>query len=206
MSSQVVAVVPVREGSSRIKNKNFTPFGEDPTLVHRKIRHLKNADCFSHIYISSDSPKAKQIAKECGVDFLPRDPEMCTSTPRWYEVVVHILNTVPGNPIVTWALVTGPLFERYREAVNLFLKSQETHDSLVGVKSYREYFINEEGQPFFFGFGPWHPYTNEIKPLYAINDTIFIAKKSDQLHWRYWMGRKPILFQCDPIESIDLNF
>ena len=38
--AQVVAVVPVREGSSRIKDKNFMPFGGYPTLVHNKVAQL----------------------------------------------------------------------------------------------------------------------------------------------------------------------
>ncbi|MFA6143152.1 MAG: hypothetical protein WC738_07690, partial [Candidatus Omnitrophota bacterium] len=61
-SVPIVAVVPVREGSSRIKDKNFVPFGGHPTLVHNKIDHLKASGCFDHIYISSDSQRARDIA------------------------------------------------------------------------------------------------------------------------------------------------
>lgn len=204
--SPVVAVVPVREGSSRIKDKNFVPFGAHETLVHNKIAHLKQAGCFDHIYISSDSRRAKEIAKETGVEFLDRDPVMCTSAPRWDEVIVSILNAVPGEPHVAWAMVTSPLFTRYGDAVTEYLSEQKRHDSLVGVKEIKEYIIDEAGRPLFYSFGVWHPYSDEIKPLYAINDTVFIAKKSDQLKWRYWMGRKPYLFQCGTKESIDVNF
>ncbi|MFH0771703.1 MAG: hypothetical protein V1933_03700 [Candidatus Omnitrophota bacterium] len=204
--NQVAAVVPVREGSSRIKDKNFMPFGKYPTLVHNKLEHLKNSGAFDHIYVSSDSERVRGIAQECGVEFLRRDPLMCTNKPRWDEVVEAILNTVPGNPHMAWAMVTSPLFTRYKEAVDVYLANLDKNDSLVGVKQIREYLIDEMGRPLFYSFGVWHPYSNEIKPLYAINDTIFIAKKSDQLYWRYWIGRKPFLFQCEPKESIDVNF
>ena len=204
--SNIIAIVPVREGSTRIADKNFLPFGEHATLIHRKVEHLKKSDCFSKIYISSDSLRAHTIALECDVDFVGRSTIMCSSEPRWDEVMVHILDTVPGNPHVLWAMVTSPLFERYREAVDLYFNQLSTHDSLVGVKSFKEYFIDEEGRPLFYSFGPWHPYSHELKPLYAINDTVFISRKSDQLKWRYWIGRKPVLFQCEFIESIDINF
>lgn len=205
-TNQIVAVVPVREGSSRIKDKNFLPFGKYPTLVHNKIQQLKNSECFDHIYLSSDSRRVKEIAESCGIEFLYRDPEMCTSKPRWDEVVVAILNTVPGNPHVVWAMVTSPLFIRYKEAVEFYLSNLNEYDSLVGVKQIREYLVDDKGRPLFYSFGVWHPYSNEIKPLFAINDVIFIAKKSDQIYWRYWIGRKPFLFHCDPVESIDINF
>ena len=204
--SDIVVVVPIREGSSRIRDKNFRPFGAHPTLVHRKIEHLKNAGCFSHIYISSDSQRAKEIAEECDVKYLPRDPIMCTSKPRWDEVVVSVMNDVPGDPHVAWSMVTSPLFTRYADAVRLYFDSLGEHDSLVGVKKVNEYLIDEVGRPLFFGFGCWHPYTTEFKPMYAISDTICIAKKSDQLKWRYWFGRKPKLFDNSPIEAIDVNF
>jgi len=203
---EMVVVVPVREGSNRIKDKNFVPFAGYPTLVHNKLQHLKDSGCFERIYVSSDSQKAKAIADECGVDFLPRDPLMCTSKPRWDEVIESILGTVPGNPHVAWAMVTSPLFTRYSEAVKTYLANLEEHDSLMGVKQIREYLVDEFGKPLFYSFGVWHPYSNEIRPLYAINDTIFIARKSDQLRWRYWIGRKPWLFQCAAVESIDVNF
>jgi N-acylneuraminate cytidylyltransferase len=205
-SNKMIAVIPVREGSTRIKDKNFLPFGEYPTLIHNKIHQLKNADCFEHIYLSSDSQRVKDIAEETEVEFLHRDPFMCTNKPRWDAVIEAILNTVPGDPHVTWAMVTSPLFTRYKEAVEHYLLNLNTNDSLVGVKQIREYLIDEAGRPLFYSFGVWHPYSNEIKPLYAINDTIFIAKKSDQLYWKYWIGRIPYLFHGGSKESIDVNF
>lgn len=203
---EIAAVVPVREGSTRIKDKNFLPFGKSPTLIHNKIQQLKDAACFEHIYISSDSARVKRIAEDLGVEFLRRDPVMCTSKPRWDEVIESILGTVPGDPHVLWAMVTSPLFIRYKDAVDAYIAGGKNSDSLVGVKMIREYIVDEMGRPLFYSFGPWHPYSNELKPLYAINDTVFIARKSDQLRWRYWIGLKPHLFECDPLESIDVNF
>lgn len=203
---QVVAIVPVREGSTRIKDKNFVRFGRYPTLVHNKVEQLKRSGCFDHIYLSSDSQRVREISKECGVEFLHRDPVMCTAKPRWDEVVEAIINTVPGEAHVLWALATSPLFVRYKEAVESYLSRLSTNDSLVGVKEIREYLIDEAGRPLFYSFGAWHPYSSELKPLYAINDAVFIAKKSDQLRWRYWIGRRPYLFMCGGTESIDINF
>lgn len=203
---EVVAVIPVRDGSTRIREKNFRAFGPAPTLLHHKIDQVKSAGCFQRIYVSSDSDRARKIAEECGVTYLPRDPVMCTGGPRWDEVVVSIMETVPGDPHVAWTLVTGPLFDNYGEAVRTYLSNLETHDSLVGVKKLQEYLLDEAGRPLFFGFGRWHLYTNEIKPLYSINDAVFIARKSDQIRWRYWFGPKPFLYVMGSLESIDINF
>jgi N-acylneuraminate cytidylyltransferase len=203
---EVVALVPVREGSQRIMDKNFRPFGGYPTLLHHKIEQLRQSGCFSHIYVSSDSDRVRKIIEECGAEFLPRDPIMCTSSPRWDEVVVSVMGDIPGNPHVAWAMVTSPLFDQYAPAVERYLESLGQYDSLVAVKSVREYLIDEQCRPLFVGFGPWHPYTTEIKPFYAISDALFIARKSDQVLWRYWFGRKPYLLEISNLEAIDINF
>ena len=202
----VVALVPVREGSQRVKDKNFRPFGEQPTLLHYKIAQLKEANCFERIYVSSDSERARRVAQECGVEFVPREPLMCTSTPRWDEVIVSIMQTLPGDPHVAWTLVTSPLCENYHEAVQRYREHLGPHDSLVGVKRLQEYLVDEAGRPFFFSFGPWHPYTPELKPMFIINDAIYIAKKSDQIRWRYWFGLRPSLYEMPSLESISINF
>ena len=69
---KVVALVPVREGSQRVKGKNFIPFGDGKSLLEIKIHALKDADCFDHIYVSSDSDRAREVALENGVEFLLR--------------------------------------------------------------------------------------------------------------------------------------
>ena len=34
----------------------------------------------------------------------------------WPVVLEHILETLPGDPHVVWALTTSPLFNRFKEA------------------------------------------------------------------------------------------
>ena len=207
MRNELVAVIPVRVGSTRIKRKNFQPFGEYKTLIHQKIDHLKRSGCINKIYVSSNNDEIRSIADECNVEYLEREDYYCSSEARWDEVVTHIVESIPGSPHILWAMVTSPLFIRYQDAINeYFLGLEEGYDSLIGVKKINEYLIDESGRPLFFAFGPWHPYTTEFKPMYAINDVVFIAPKDLQIKLRYWFGRNPKLLECDVIESIDVNF
>ena len=115
---EVVALIPVREGSQRVKQKNFKPFSNEKSLLNLKIRQLQDADCFDKIYISSDSDLAKDIAHEEGASFLYRDPYMCGHEARLYEYNNYMLNTVPGDPIVAWTMTTAPLFDNYKPVVS----------------------------------------------------------------------------------------
>ena len=70
---KIVAVVPIRKGSQRVKNKNFKSFCGKNLLIH-KIIALKKVKNIDEIIINTDSEKAISIAKKCSMlkrkDFL----------------------------------------------------------------------------------------------------------------------------------------
>ena len=200
----IVALIPIREGSERIKNKNFVEFSGGQSLLEIKIDHLKQAGCFDRIYVSSDSDKAREIAVNKGVDFLERAKEMCQSSVIWPDVVEHIISTIPGNPIVTWSLVTSPLFKRYANAVKDFFSHKE-NDSLVAVLPKKSFFINKFGRGINYNPGYWHPYSQELETYYEVTGASYIGLKSDMLKWGYWFGIKPYLFEVSETEAIDVD-
>ena len=67
--NKIVAVVPIRKGSQRVKRKNFRPFAEKNLLIH-KIEMLKKLDYIDEIIINTDSAKAISIAKKLDVNIL----------------------------------------------------------------------------------------------------------------------------------------
>jgi len=205
MSEKTVALVPVREGSQRVKDKNFKPFAGEKSLLHLKIRQLKGAGCFDEIYISSDSPKAEEICREEGVGFLRRETRYCRSDVRWYEVTDHILGTVPGDPLVAWTMVTAPLFDAYGEAIARFREARDK-DSLLTVLKSREYILDAKGRPVNCNYGFWHSYTNELDPHYVITGSLYLARKSDQLRWHYWIGEDPLLYEISKFECVDVDY
>lgn len=52
--TKMTAIIPVRAGSRRLKNKNILPFGDSNLLVW-KIRQLKTVESIDNIIVSSDS-------------------------------------------------------------------------------------------------------------------------------------------------------
>ena len=56
---EIVALIPVREGSERVKGKNFIPFCEGKSLLEIKINTLKEADCFDLPHL--ETPYSKEV-------------------------------------------------------------------------------------------------------------------------------------------------
>jgi len=202
---KIVALVPVREGSQRVKGKNFIPFGDGKSLLEIKINALKEADCFDHIYVSSDSDRARAVALENGVEFLLRDEKMCQADVIWSDVVEHIMGTVPDNPIVAWALTTSPMFCNHGGAVKKFFEINENYDSLVAVEKKKSFFLNSHGRGVNFNPGLWHPYSQQLEPWYEVTGACYIGRKSDMQNWKYWFGINPYLFEITSAESVDVD-
>lgn len=205
MSAENVALIPVRVGSQRVKQKNFKPFKGGKSLLEIKIAQLKQADCFDHIYISSDSQKVSDIAAENDVEFIERSSEMCQSDVFWADVVSHIMNTIPGEPIVTWALVTSPMFFDFNRALNTFLENKHVNDSLVAVLPKKSFFLNKHGRGINYNPGYWHPYSQQLETYYEVTGACYIGSKINMLKWNYWFGTKPYLYEVSIQESIDVD-
>ena len=72
MRKTITAIVPVRKGSQRVKNKNFKSFAGS-NLLRIKLGVLKQVKTIDKIVVSTDSPEAIEIAKEFGVDYHKRE-------------------------------------------------------------------------------------------------------------------------------------
>ncbi len=139
------------------------------------------------------------------MEFLERGEEFCNSTTPWAEVVAHIIGTIPGDPLVVWALTTSPLFERFAEALASFQAHREQNDSLVAVLPRKAFFLNEHGRGINYNPGLWHPYSQQLETYYEVTGACYIGKCSDMAHWSYWFGVKPHLFPVSFLESVDVD-
>ena len=66
------AIIPAREGSKRIKNKNLIDFFGKP-LISWTIDAAEKSNLFDDIIVSSDSDKILDLANKMGAKFFKRD-------------------------------------------------------------------------------------------------------------------------------------
>tara|TARA_X000000950_G_scaffold285393_1_gene391227 strand:- start:1900 stop:2574 length:675 start_codon:yes stop_codon:yes gene_type:complete len=60
-----ICIIPARQGSKRIKNKNIVDFYGKP-IIYYPIKEAKKAKIFSNIYVSTDSAKIRKISESFG--------------------------------------------------------------------------------------------------------------------------------------------
>lgn len=206
MNNNLVAVIPAKSNSSRVPNKNFRDFYNGESLLEIKIKQLTAAGIFSSIYVSSDSPEAKEIAEKCEVTFIERDPYLCLDSTPWGEVLIGVMKSLPidDSCMVAWSMPTSPLFSRFKEFWEFF-KTNSSHDSAVTVTKLSHYYLNSDFIPINHQWGPWHSYSQGIKPIYHLNLACFITQKIQIIQNQYLIGNRPCFYSINQIESFDID-
>lgn len=120
MSKLITAVVPVRAGSQRVKNKSIKPFA-DTTLLDLKLKSLSKIKTLDRIIVSTDSPQAKVIAEKYNVEIHDRDPYFASSECTNSEFFENIATFVECGHIL-YAPVTAPMIleSTYYDFINRY--------------------------------------------------------------------------------------
>jgi CMP-N-acetylneuraminic acid synthetase len=202
------AIIPVRAGSRRLKNKNITPFN-DTNLLINKINQLKNVSSISKIVVSSDSDEMLEMAKNENVEIHKRSWEYCDEkTKSFGEVVAHIADSVEGDNIV-WATCTSPLVlpDSYQKAINLFEENvlkAKINDSLITVEPFKRYMWDDNG-PLNYKLGINHVPSQELPVFYFVTDGILIAERKNMIKWNYFHGTNPYKMELEKRECVDID-
>lgn len=107
-----IALIPAREGSKRIPNKNIKSFEGKPIIAH-SIEKAFESQLFDRIIVSTDSEKIATISQECGaeVPFI-RPKNISDDNAKLFEVQDHALKNLSlDSGYICMILPTAPLLE-----------------------------------------------------------------------------------------------
>ena len=86
----VIAMIPARMGSQRLKRKNLRELGGIP-LITRAIRKCKAANMFSEVWVNSEGEHFRAIAEAGGARFHARPPRWANDTATSEDFVAEFL-------------------------------------------------------------------------------------------------------------------
>lgn len=88
MNSKVYALLIGREGSVGFPGKNIYPVLGRPLMAYPLLAAI-NSKYIEEVYLSTDSQKITEIAKNYGAKIIKRPPELCTKEALGEDVFVH---------------------------------------------------------------------------------------------------------------------
>ncbi len=206
---QVVALIPARSGSVRVTNKNLKTLN-GITLLERKILQLKGAGIHK-IYVGSDSIEYLELAESRGAIPVKRDDIACDeSRASANDMISDFCSRINEDAIALWAHCTNPFIysEMYMDALKTYCDVCEWNnfDSLLSVYKVQSHMWGNDLKPLNYDpYLPTHTLAKDLVPVYFQDGGIFIQDLAKMKANSYFFGRKPYLYELDPISSYDIN-
>lgn len=196
----LTAVIPVRQGSQRVKNKNFREFAGKSLLEH-KIEVVKNLPV-DEIIINTDSEYAIELAKKNGIKYHKRESyyasSKCTNS-EYHEYLAKV--TESKNIIITQ--VTAPLvtLSTFIEAIAIFNKVD--CNSLMSIKKIKE-FLWYKNKPINYNLDS-APNSQDLPDYFAPTFGVIIVNREAMLDSQNYICSKPYFYEISERESIEID-
>ena len=121
---KIIAMIPARIGSERLKYKNLALLNNKP-LIYYVIEEAKKSKIFDEIYVNSDHEIFRKISKRYNISFYKRDQKLGGAKIKSDEVVFNFLNNVECDLLV-WLNPIAPLQEakEIRKVIKYFINNK----------------------------------------------------------------------------------
>ena len=203
MQKKFSALIAVRSGSVRVKNKNIRTFNES-TLLELKIKQLQSVKEINDVVVNSNSDEMLSIAKNLGARTVKRDDYYASNTISMSSVFEHMAKNMDCENIL-YANCTNPLVSTnsYSDAIRIFLNNTSAYDSLVSCHDIKE-FLYLDGKA--LNYDPMNqPRSQDLPNVVALNFAISIISKSDMIKNRNIIGMNPYFYKLNEVESLDID-
>ncbi len=198
---KVIAFIPAKGASSRVKNKNLKLLDGKPLFLYT-LEKLMECDSIDEVYLDTESDCILSLASEIKCNVLKRDPKLATNKTDGNKLFFNEIKSIKAD-IYIQILGTSPFIENDTIKKGIDIVSKGEYDSAVLVR--KEKFYTWDGK------GPNYDIAN-IPNSYELDDTIietmglYIIKREAALLTERRIGNNPYLLEAKPIEAIDVNY
>ena len=203
VKKKIVAIVPVRKGSKRIKNKNFKKFHKS-NLLEIKISALKKVSLIDEIVVSTDSSRAIKIAKKYNVSHHIREKYFASSKCTNSEFFENLAKSIDGDYLM-YTPCTAPLIKSstINNFIKKFLRVYPKYDSLNTINYVKEHlWLNNKP----INYNPRKaPNTQDLPNIMKLTYGANIISRKKMINKKNVLGDKPYFYSINDIEGLDVD-
>lgn len=206
---RLVALLPLKAHSERVKGKNFRNFNGKP-LFRWMLERLLSIGEVDLIVINTD---ARELLLEHGVEetgrvvLRERRPEICGDSVSMNRILEDDIANVPAD-IYLMTHVTNPLLSvaTMRDALGSYRKSltEGLHDSLFSANRVQARFYRADGSPVNHDPGNLVR-TQDLEPWFEENSNLYLFTRHSFRATHARIGIKPLVFETPRMESLDID-
>lgn len=206
MTKKVVALLPMKANSERVKGKNFRDLAGKP-LFKWILDELLAVEEIDSVVINTD---ARHILEDNGlvetdrVMIRDRKPELCGDLVSMNLILADDIEAVGADTYIM-THTTNPLIsaKTIKEGLDKF-QSDAEHDSLFTVNKIQTRFYREDGSA--VNHDPDNLIrTQDLEPWFEENSCLFYFSKESFASTNARIGKKPLMMVTPPLESLDID-
>ena len=204
---KIVALLPMKANSERVKGKNFRVFAGKP-LFKWVLDALLDSGNIDQVVINTD---AKHILLESGLVEGPkviireRKPELCGDFVSMNLILEDDIKAVPAETYLM-THTTNPLISAttIKDAIETYDERREEYDSLFSVNKIQTRFYKKDTTP--VNHDPDNLIrTQDLEPWFEENSCLFIFSAESFQKTNARIGKKPLMYETPPLESVDID-
>ncbi|MCH5211588.1 MAG: acylneuraminate cytidylyltransferase family protein [Oscillospiraceae bacterium] len=199
----IKALVAVRSGSQRVKNKNIRPFAGS-TLLEIKLEQLKRIPELDGIVVNSNDDEMLRIASEMGCETVKRDPYYASNEVSMSDVYANMAENCDCD-VIAYINVTNPLIEdsTISAAIKTYEENAGSFDSLNSAHLVKE-FMFKDNLPINYDLRH-QPRSQDLPDIYALNFAVSIISREKMIECKNVVGYKPYIYGIDEVEATDID-
>jgi CMP-N-acetylneuraminic acid synthetase len=206
MGYDLVAIVPMKGHSERIKNKNLRDFNGKP-LLYYILDSLYQSRVVSRICVDTDSNEINDavIAFFPGTDVIIRPQRLRGDRVSMNSIIEYDMSMIEARHYLQ-THVTNPLLkpETIRAAYEKYINNLTVYDSLFAVNRLQTRLYNENIMP--INHNPNSLIrTQDLPPVYEENSNMYFFSKDSFKKANARIGLNPQVFEMNPLESVDID-
>lgn len=198
---KIVALVPIKLNSERVKNKNIRKFDNGRPLCTYILDTLKNVNNIDEIYVYCSDEKIKEYIPE-EIIYLKRSNSLDQSTTKINEVLKAFAQDVDADYyVLTHATAPFITKETIEKGVEIIRNGE--YDSVFTVTKLQD-FLWKDNKPLNYSLDAI-PRTQDLEPLYEETSGLYIYSKELILKEGRRIGYNPFLLEVSKIEALDID-
>src|SRR5205814_3829145 len=206
MTPRIAAIVPMRHASQRVPGKNYRSFAGRP-LYHHVVSALLECPLVKQIVIDTDSQTIRADAARNfpQIKLIDRPAQLRDGATPMNDVLLHTTSLVESD-LYLQTHSTNPLLKcgTITRAIESLLASYPSYDSLFSVTRVQARLW--DGLARAINHNPAILLrTQDLPPTFLENSCIYLFSRATLQANHNRIGQRPMMFEIDPREAIDID-
>jgi CMP-N-acetylneuraminic acid synthetase len=202
----LIALVPMRHHSQRVPGKNYRPLAGKP-LFHYIIETLLRVPEIDQIVVDTDSETVMEGLRRHfpQVRVLERPERLRGDAVPMNEILLYDSEQFAAD-FYLQTHSTNPLLqaETVRKAIQTFLASYPTYDSLFSVTRLQTRLYDQLGRA--INHNPAILLqTQDLPPVFEENSCLYLFTRQTLAARRNRIGERPLMFEIPRLEAVDID-